>query len=149
MRRILEMISAAVMAGGLAASAQGQIVTPEIRSQIGDNRYFEDAVMVAERGLRSVGAARSGWRTFSAAPSGGTTTYRVPASGPGYIVAAGDQDTGEICLYPFEGQFVNAVGASCGQRRAIVSIPEGEFQIRVEIPDCRAVFCYFVVMTGY
>lgn len=139
-----------VCAAVYGSGAKAQLVTSEMRSQIGDNSYLEHALNGAERELRRYGAGRSGWHTFSATAGGTGTVYNVPASGLGYIAVGGDQDTGQICLYPYIGGFLNTINASCGQNTAILTLPEGgRFQVRVEITDCRTSFCYFAVLTGY
>lgn len=145
----------AVLAAGIltavgTVSASAQPISPDLRSQAGDNRYLDYALDEAERALQRYGVTRTGWATQSALHSGGDTTYSVRSDGRGYIVLAGDQDTAEVCLYPHTYGMIDAINATCGQGGAVLTLPNaGRYDFRVEMTRCNAPFCYFVLVTGY
>ena len=150
MANLRGVLTAVILAVVGSVSASGQPISPDLRGQAGDNRYLEYAIEEAERTLQRHGAARTGWSAMSALQSGGATSYSVRADGRGYIVAAGDQDTAEICLYPHSFGLIDAINASCGRGGAVLTLPgAGWYDFQVEMTNCNAPFCYFVLVTGY
>ena len=146
---MLKIVATLVVLIGINAPGLAQMSGADPLVTAGDNYYLQESVRLAQSELRRAGINRSDWHALYALEVGQSHTFTIPVGGPGFLVVAGDQDTGFICISPYSGILLDQVNRQCGTRGARLYLDErSSHRVDITIYDCAEEPCYFALLAA-
>ncbi len=146
---MLKIVAALVLVMTVNAPGFAQMSGTDPLLTAGDNEYLQESVRLAQSELERTGINHADWHALYELEAGQSRTFTIPVEGPGFLVVAGDRDTGFICIAPYYGILLDQVNRQCGTRAARLYLDERpSHRVDITIYDCAEEPCYFALLAG-